>query len=396
MIRNMDSTGRVMCINCPFVTFITIHTFKSTLPFYLKNVNKLYECKNILLKHIACLDDTNILEMIKYCLSLNLSSFSIELAKDVACRLSKKDMIQIFINLSLSSLSINDIIDFYNFIKLNYHMNTVDLRQLSFLDIENVVSVEGLSKCININNIPRALILYITSDILSHDAITSKDKIQCLSKLSNYRDLLPAEIDIIKEIYATDVLLNGYCIDLLLKQNRFDLLLQSVCEEDWYKKENVHYYELTMDTIIAINEMKGDFGEVMCLFKNKLYLYIAQQSDYKIANDFIKMMCLSDYIYKYKHVTCRLDKILLFIVHELDAVQDHDFYKDCLEFNESICIYGILINMFTCLSAYTDKTYIQINTLMVSFEDKLKDLKKQYPEDHEVWLDAEKIDLLLK
>ena len=384
------------CIDCPFESFISIHTFKSAMPFYIKNVNKFYKCKDTLKKHVKCLNEINRIEMIKYCLSLNLLSFSIELIRDVIHTLSKRDIIQLFIKISLSSLSVDDIIELYETIKSNYQMDINDLRQMSFLDAENVVSVEGLSKCININNIPRELTIYITSDILKLDGIKSKDKIQCISKLSNYRELLPTEIEIVKEIYKTDATLNGYCIDLLLKQNRFDILIQSVHEEDWYKKENVHYYELTEDTMKKINQTKGDFVDVIRTFKNNLHLYVMQQSDYKIVNDFIKMICLSDYIYKYKDISCRLDKILLFIVDELTNVQDHDFYKDCLEFNDDICIYGILINMFTSLSAYTNKTYLQTNEDIATVEDKIMELQKQYPADHEIWLDTDKVAALLK
>lgn len=380
--------------DCPFLNFTAIHTFKSTLPFHMKNANKLYECKTTLKRHILCLDEMNRLEMIKYCLSLNLTSFSLDLVRDIIHHLSKKDIIPIFIKISLSSLPVNDIIDLYDTIKRTYNMTTDDFRQLTFLDADDVISVEGLSKCININNIPRELTLYMTSDMLTND-IESKYKIQCLSKLSNYRELSKNEIDMVVDIYKTDTTMNGYCIDLLLKLNKIDVLTESVYTKDWYTKENVHYYELTEDTIKQINQTNGKFVDAILTFKNNLYLYVTEQKDYKIANDFVKMLCLSDYVYTLNDKSCRLDSILLYIIGELDTLEEHDFYKDCLEFDENICIYGILVNMFTSLSAYTNKIYLQVNTSMEKTEEKINTLKRQYPEDHEIWLDVDKIKQLL-
>ena len=186
-------------------------------------------------------------------------------------------------------------------------------------------------------------------------------------------------------------------IDILLKTNNLVHISKAYSlihdSENYYSSSNaVHYFKLSKELKNKIdinlqNKFINSIHEFVELSK-KISLTKEEKNN---NTNLIKFLMISNY----KMQEINISDIFTFCWTTFNEDEKEIFIEEMssLDNDNEVCGYGIIVNMISWLNNFDYGNYLVENENEIDI--KINKLKEIYPEDHEIWLDPNKIKQLL-
>jgi hypothetical protein len=333
------------------------------------------------------------------------------------------DLFYTFHSLAISKIWITFLVDIFDLLPLKYQIDVVKfscscaddhvetLKPVIDKVFEKIGNDEDLisefsfsnskffkpilsSQLKSIKFVNKILSLYITEKtfVLSKRIDTH---LKCLEKLQQYRKLSDIEVEYLLSLLKIPEL-KGRVLDICLHSDNSPLLenaFEILNEErtgDIYSDDNaVHYFEITPETSGKISNVNADellkcIGEFLDI--SRIILESLDKVYY-----FANMILTSDY----KLGSLSIEKIFVFVWSQCDFEMKKSLIEEIITYDTSICCYGIVVNLLVYVAALKEETYMTPTVDYVNKREALSTMRKQYPDDHEIWSDPEKIKEIL-
>lgn len=364
------------------------------LPFLKKNKDKMFLTFLNLQKHLDCCINSNFISQFLYFFINNTQpQFYLSFFEKSYNKLSLDSKIDNTIYLSYNSENFVEIL-------LNIFNDIIpqikDLDKLKYICFIDSIYYKTIldSKMRNVKYIPDKIILNNISKCFNF--FCDLDKIKCLDKNVVLKDLSEDEINFLYSLLDKSEFL-GRVIDILLKTNNLVHISKAYSlihdSENYYSSSNaVHYFKLSKELKNKIdinlqNKFINSIHEFVELSK-KISLTKEEKNN---NTNLIKFLMISNY----KMQEINISDIFTFCWTTFNEDEKEIFIEEMssLDNDNEVCGYGIIVNMISWLNNFDYGNYLVENENEIDI--KINKLKEIYPEDHEIWLDPNKIKQLL-
>lgn len=210
-------------------------------------------------------------------------------------------------------------------------------------------------------------------------------------RILSFRSLTEKEQTILETISVENV--SGKLIDILLRTGipKFIAKAHTLTHESesniLLKDHGSHYFKISPDARAIIESSKNDIinsvSQVVSFankFTNSINLIqntnLVLTSGYKDPGG-LTLEQIFDYIWQ----TCNNEQKLL-LVNELNSY-------------EAICCSGFVTNLLAFAGALFNKEFLIVDNDYITRQNKIDALRKEFPPEHDIWLDDEKLGKLL-
>lgn len=376
-------------MNC--LTEDELFTLLHELPFLKKNKEKMFLTFLNLQNHLDCCINSNfIIQFLYFFINNTQPQFYLSFFEKCYKKLSLDLKIDNTIYLSYNSEHFVEILVniFNDIIPQIKEINK--FKYICFIDSIYYKSLLD-SKIRNVKYIPDKIILNNISKCFNF--FEDLDKIKCLDKLVHLKELSEDEINFLYLLLDKSEYL-GRVIDILLKTNNIDHVSKAYSlihdSENYYNSNNaVHYFKFSKDFKVESNEKN---------FIKSIHEFVEMSKKISLNNEeknnnsnLVKFLMISNY----KMQEINISDIFTFCWNTFNENEKEIFIEEMssIDNDNEVCGYGIIVNMVSWLNNFDHGNYLIENENEI--DKKINKLKEIYPEDHEFWLDAQKIKQLL-
>lgn len=367
------------------------------LPFLKKKKEEMFMLFLNLKNHLTCCIDVNFFTNFLYFFIKNTQpQFYLNFFKQGYFKLPIELKIDIIIYLSYNSDKYVDIIiDFYN----DIIQNILDIKHFKYICFIDSIYYKTIldSKVRNIKFIPDKIILNNITKCFNK--FEDLDKIKCLDKIVSIKNLSQNEIDFLETLLKKSEYI-GRIIDIFLKTNNISLISKAyslIHDTDTYynSKNAVHFFKLSDEFIEKINTQK----DLENKFINSIHEFVELSKKISLNNEeknnnsnLIKFLIISNY----KLQNVNIANIFTYCWLQFNDAEKITFIEEMssIDNDNEVCGYGIIVNMISWLNYFDYGNNLIENENVI--ENKIKELKKLYPDDHDIWTDSEQLNELLK
>lgn len=370
--------------------------FLHELPFLKKKKEQMFNLFLDLKKHLNCCINVNFFIQFLYFFIKNTQpQFYLSFLEQGYFKLSLDLKIDTIIYLSYNSdMYVDIIINFYN----DLIQNIFDIKQYKYICFIDSIYYKTVldSKTRNIKYIPDKIILNNIEKCF--EKFENLDKIKCLDKIVSIKELSEKEIEFLESLLKNSEYI-GRVIDIFLKTNNILLISKAyslIYDTDTYyeSKNAVHFFKLSDEFIEKIHNQKD--------LENKFIISVHEfielskkislnEEEINNNSNLIKFLMISNY----KLQNINISNIFTYCWLQFNNEEKLKFIEEMssIDNDNEICGYGIIVNMVSWLNYFDYGNNLIENENEI--ENKIKELKKIYPDDHDIWMDPEKINNLL-
>ena len=217
-----------------------------------------------------------------------------------------------------------------------------------------------------------------------------ENKLRCLERIISTRRISEEEDKFLQKLLSHPVL-GGRSLDILLQSGNEKSIKKSIeflqkDKERYFNSDNnVHFFEVTNETIENINKYKPDkpFFEVIneIITLGKLIITSKIETDNLYHN--ISMIISSNY--KYKNL--EFVKLMEFCWNICSFEERKQLVSEILSLGDYICCYGLMINIFSFLTGIEKGTFLKMKEEFEKRDEAIRILKEKYPPSNELWQD---------
>lgn len=390
---------RNICKNCLFITPESSHDFRNKLIRDSKTIITFIPTFNELKKHINCLSDFGKLTFFETLQTLCVIDYLTEYVELIFDDLDKDYKKSLFASFMTQISDETKLISFYD--KIIKVLDDTELYDISFITFNKRYFIPKFSSSFSFTkNVNKIFLTYTAEHCLKHTNEISI-KLSCLEKLVHYRSLEQNDIDIINYILKTHTEYTGRCLDILLSTRNIKYIkdAKDIINKDvndyWESENSVHYFRITNPTLEEISkEDTSKFFEVISDINNVAAICCLNEKQNKNLNHILKSFIISGYIYKNDYSEAHIEKIITFIWKKCNIDEKKSLLEEIINFDETICCYGIIINMLSWLSGLDKGTFIEFDE--TDEDKKINILKEKYDKDDKIWEDAKIIEEKMK
>uniref|UniRef100_A0A6C0JDV8 Uncharacterized protein n=1 Tax=viral metagenome TaxID=1070528 RepID=A0A6C0JDV8_9ZZZZ len=392
------STPKI-CKNCLFLTPESNHDFRNKLIRDSKTMITFIPTFNDLKKHINCLSDFDKLTFFETLQTLHVIDCLTEYVELIFDDLSKDYKKSLFSSIMPQISNETKLISFFD--KIIDVLDDTELYDISFITFNKRYFIPKFSSSYLFTKNVNKLFLIHTAEYCLNYTQEISIKLSCLEKLVHYRILKREDIDIINYILKTHTEYTGRCLDILLSTRDIKHIkdAKDIINKDvnvyWESENSVHYFRITDSTLDEISkENISKFFEVISDINNVAVICCLNEVQNKNLNHILKSFIISGYIYKNDYSEAPIENIITFIWDKCDIKEKKSLLDEIINFDETICCYGIIINMLSWLSGLNKGVFIEFDE--TDEDKKINILKKKYNKDDEMWEDAKLIEEKMK
>ena len=394
----MIISSTTICENCPFLTSESIHDLRCKLIRDSKTIVTFIPTFDQFKKHIHCLTDFGKYHFYEILKTINYTDCLIEYIELIFDNLETNYKKSLFTSIITQIKDETKLIEFYN--KIIKEINSEELYDISFITFDKRYFIPFFSSSFSLTkNINKLFLVYAAEYCLNFTQEISI-KLSCLEKLVHYKILDDTNIETVYDILKNHTEYTGRCLDILLSTQdiKHIKIAKDIINKDatvfWESENSVHYFKINNNTLDDINkEDISDFFSIISDISNIAVISLDEKQS-KNLNHILKSFIISGYIYKNKYSEVPIEKIITFIWRKCNTQEKKILLDEIINFDDTICCYGIIINMLSWLSGLDKGTFIELDE--TDDDKKINILKNQYDENDELWSDANLIEEKMK